>query len=137
MALPLVTQTKIAYRAWLPGWTTLPLSDWTEMHILPLGGGGGGVDDCDGDGLGDAEGLVAVGLGVTDLFGDGRGDWSGVGDVLGLAFGDVLGLAVAEAVGLGELFGEPGLTEELELAEADGLGFLLALVPSRSTSAVK
>lgn len=32
LALPAVTQTKIAYRAWVPGRTTLPLSDWTEMH---------------------------------------------------------------------------------------------------------
>jgi hypothetical protein len=56
LAVPVVTQTKIAYRACVPGRTTLPLSDWTEMHNTPLGGGGG-VVVVDGEGLGEFVGV--------------------------------------------------------------------------------
>src|SRR5262249_53881185 len=142
-ALPTVTHTKIAYRAWVPGRTTLPLSDCTEMHSTPLGGG---VDDFVGVGVGEVEGD-----GELDWFGDGRGDWSGDGELL--ATGDVLGLAFAELVGLADPLGEPGLTEALgcgegdmlalgvddglALAAEDGLALLDDLVPSRTTRAVR
>lgn len=115
LALPAVTQTKIAYRAWLPGWTTLPLRDCTEMHSWPLGGG---VDDLVGVGVGEVEGL-----GVPVWFGDGCGDLSGDGELVGLAFGDVLGLAFDDVLGLAELIGEPGLTEALGCGEGDVLAF--------------
>lgn len=151
LALPAVTQTKIAYRAWVPGRTTLPLSDWTEMHSSPLGGGG---DDLVGVGVGVGVGVVVVeGVGVPVLFGDGCGVLSGDGELVGVAFGEVLGLAFDEVPGLAEPIGEPGFTEELGWGEGDllvfaagdgvaflldaGLALLLDLVPSRATRAVR
>lgn len=113
LALPVVTQTKIAYRAWLPGWTTLPLRDCTEMHSWPFGGG---VDDFVGVG-------VVEGVGVPVWFGDGCGDLSGDGELVGLPLGDVLGLAFDDVLGLAEPIGEPGLTEGLGCGEGDVLAF--------------
>lgn len=116
--VPAVSQTQIAYRAWVPGATEPPLSDWTDRHRCAVGGGG----------------VVFVGVGVGD------GDLLGVGDgltvLLGEGCGVPLGLEVAVTrgleLGLPEAVGDAGTTDGLVLGDAEGFG-----VPACTTSAVR
>lgn len=127
--VPAVSQTKTAKRACLPGRTTEPFRDCTEMHSCALGGGGV-VGVVEGEGLGVGVSVAEpdlLGDGEADLLGDGPGDPPPVGEVLVLGFG----------LGAGEAMGEPGETDGTWLGVAEGLPAGDDLAPLRAAKAVR